>query len=143
MSNNRMFQIARPTDPGCNLATTNAPVSRRSREIAGRLRDFVDAHPNTTRWNIGEVCKDLQLFLSSRQVRRLFRHTMGIGFREYAKQARLRIAAAKLHATNAPIKEIAAELGYSDAKSFHRSFKATYGFSPGEYRKALSQKQRN
>src|SRR5260370_37877290 len=68
-----------------------------------KLKRFIDNHSVTVRWNVDDVCKELGLHLSSRQARRLFRVSTGMGIREYSKNRCLARAAERLRATNAPV----------------------------------------
>src|SRR5258708_3074614 len=52
---------------------------------AGRMKKLIDSHPCEAHWNLNDVCKQLDLPMSGRQARRLFKGSTGIGFRDYAK----------------------------------------------------------
>lgn len=54
------------------------------------------------------------------------------------KRLRLHRAAGYLANTSKPLAEIAARSGYPNLQSFSRTFKATYGLPPAEYRRAGS-----
>ena len=59
----------------------------------------------------------------------------GVSFRELSSDER-RKAAASLLATEHSLDEVAARLGFSDARSLRRACKAWFGVAPAEYRKA-------
>jgi AraC-like DNA-binding protein len=101
---------------------------------AQKLERFIDSHSGPVRWNLDNVCRQLGLTLSGRHARRLFKVSTGVGVREYAKQRRLAFAAKQLHATNIPVKAIAADLGYQSTCHFARSFKELFLLSPLEFR---------
>ena len=65
---------------------------------------------------------------------RIFRETMGIRFSEFSLRYRMNSAAEQLLASDAPVKSIAAEWGFTDSSHLHRCFRRYYGCSPSEYR---------
>jgi transcriptional regulator GlxA family with amidase domain len=102
---------------------------------ARKLKDFIDAHAGETHWNMENVCKELGLSMSSRQARRLFRSSTGIGIREYRMNVRFAVAEEHLRATNMPIKVVAAEAGYQNSRHFARRFKDVFHLKPMEFRR--------
>lgn len=103
------------------------------------LKEFIDTHSVIGRWNVDDVSKELGLSLSSRQLRRLFRVSTGMGIREYAKNRCLASAAEQLRTTHAPVKTIAADHGYQSTCHFARSFKELFRLSPLEFRRIWRQ----
>jgi len=101
---------------------------------AEKLKDFIDSHSAGDRLSIEEVCKELRLPTSVRQTRRLFKTSVGITVRKYARNKRLAFAARQLQATGTPIKVIALEIGYHRTAEFTRSFKELFRLSPTEFR---------
>jgi len=76
---------------------------------------------------------------------RLFKKALELGPLEYAKLARLDMAANQLRRTSLSLKEIALATGFYDAYHLSRSFKQVYGLSPKEFKESetndwLSQK---
>jgi AraC-like DNA-binding protein len=57
-----------------------------------------------------------------------------ISYQELLSEVRLEMAADYLRDTSLPIEEIALRLGYSEVRSFYRSFKSATGKTPGDYR---------
>jgi AraC family transcriptional regulator len=66
----------------------------------------------------------------SRVFRTYFRCTIG----EYLRKLRVESAGAELAASDTPLAEIAAAVGFSDQSHFCRSFKRIMGLSPARYR---------
>jgi AraC family transcriptional regulator len=62
----------------------------------------------------------------------------GITPHQWILRARLRGAAKRLAASEAPITEIAFDVGFEDLSNFIRSFRAEFGISPRAYRAAMS-----
>lgn len=56
----------------------------------------------------------------------------------YLARWRLQLAARKLQATEAPITQVAWEVGYESEAAFSRAFKREFGLPPGQYRKKLA-----
>ena len=102
---------------------------------AGRMKEFIDSHPEQVPRDVANLCKQIGLALSGRQARRLFKSSTGIGIRSYSINIRLAIAAEQLRVTNNPIKVIAAEAGYQNSRHFARRFKELFHVKPMEFRK--------
>ena len=68
----------------------------------------------------------------AREFRRRYRTTMG----EYVRKLRVEAACLALSATDAPLSEIAASLGFSDQSHLGRHFRRLTGLTPAKYRAA-------
>ena len=101
---------------------------------ARKIKEFIDSNVGRVPLSLSDLCKHLALPMSGRQARRLFKCSMGIGFREYVKKRHLVRAAEHLQATNAPIKEIASEAGYQSTQTFARRFKEFFLATALEFR---------
>lgn len=109
---------------------------------AKKIKEFADSNAGRVPLSLSDICKQLALPMSVRQARRVFRNSMGRGFKEYVKKRRLAIVAKQLQATNIPIKEIALEAGYRSTQTFARRFKELFVVTPLEFR-TLRQKKRS
>lgn len=67
---------------------------------------------------------------------RLFRKTTGKTFGEFLTEVRLGHVCRLLTETTLPIVEVAYESGFRNLSAFNRRFRANYGCTPREYRKA-------
>jgi AraC-like DNA-binding protein len=69
-------------------------------------------------------------------VRTLQRHLQNAGtsYQEILDQLRQELAEHYLLRSDLAIEDIASYLGFTEARSLHRSFKARTGMTPGEYR---------
>ena len=65
-----------------------------------------------------------------------FTRTFHMSPMEFVAKTRLHHAAEMLRATPAPIKVIAASIGFASRSHFTRAFRAAYGADPSHYRKA-------
>jgi len=102
---------------------------------AGRMKEFIDSHPERVPRDVNDLCKQIGLPLSGRQARRLFKSSTGVGIRSYSMNTRLAAAAEQLRVTNKPIKVVAAEAGYQNSRHFARRFKELFHVNPMEFRK--------
>src|SRR6266853_1771860 len=100
-----------------------------------KLKEFIDSRSATVRWNVDDISKELGLPLSGRQLRRLFKASIGMGIREYAKNRCLTNAAEQLRTTHAPVKTVAANHGYQSTCHFARSFREVFHLNPMEFRR--------
>lgn len=76
--------------------------------------------------------------LCGSQYRALFHKAFGQTPRTHLRQSRIKRASTLLRETRIPIKDIAAQVGYSDTVAFHRAFTALTGETPGRYRKSFT-----
>jgi transcriptional regulator GlxA family with amidase domain len=72
--------------------------------------------------------------MSSEQLERAMRRTMGVSPKQLVLRFRLEEAMRRLRETDAPIAHVASECGYYDQSAFSRQFKRVVGMSPGAYR---------
>lgn len=66
---------------------------------------------------------------------RKFREISGLQFRDYLRLRRLAFALWEVRDSRRSLLDIAVDYGFSSHEAFTRAFKATYGITPGEYRK--------
>ncbi len=71
---------------------------------------------------------------SERHLERLFRQVFGMSVWRFVLQSRVHAAARALAQTARPITRIAVEFGFADGSAFSRTFKASTGVTPREYR---------
>jgi AraC-like DNA-binding protein len=69
---------------------------------------------------------------------RKFKEISGMQFRDYLRNRRLAFALREVRDSEKSLLDIAFDYGFSSHEAFTRAFKATYGITPGEYRKILS-----
>ncbi len=100
-----------------------------------KLQDWIYRHDGKLGRDLDNVCRELGLGISWRHAARLFRESLGIGVREYAKRRRQKAAVERLKLTALSVKEIAAELGYRNNRQFERVFRELFHLNPTEFRK--------
>ena len=79
-----------------------------------------------------------EIMLSPSYLSNLFRKETGETISEYILRLRMEKAKRLLRTTNMNLSEIAANIGYADAKHFSKVFRKTTGAKPQEYRKMYS-----
>jgi AraC-like DNA-binding protein len=118
-------------------------------EAMGRERDACSVAAPARRWmeearrRIAETSDDPEsirraarsMHVSYETFRKRFRTLEGISPGRYRAERAIETAARRLLTESAPIKQIAAELGFSDEYHFSRRFKQILGVSPGAWRR--------
>lgn len=100
--------------------------------VADLAFDYVEEHlaqPITAQSTADALCyhKD---YLS-----RAVKSQSGYSLKEYINMRKIKEAKLQLYASNAPIKEIAGNLGFENANAFCKFFSYHVKMSPGEYRR--------
>jgi AraC-like DNA-binding protein len=107
----------------------------RRRQIQA-LMDRIDEHPERSVDFAGQASG---MGMTLTHLRRLFGLFAGCSPIAYVNGARMRRAALLLRTTDAPIKEIASETGFSDVYYFTKLFSKHHDLPPGRYRRAFQQ----
>jgi AraC-like DNA-binding protein len=103
---------------------------RRDRLLVGKVRQTLAEHPEHSR-NADDLAAWLNL--SARTLHRQLKEE-GASLQQLKDSVRREIAADLLLRTQRPIKQIAAEVGFHNEKSFMRAFKGWTGQTPEEFR---------
>jgi len=75
-----------------------------------------------------------KLGLSERQTSRLFRHQMGVSFREYTSRLRVEHAMRLLEETTRTVTQVALSSGWNSLSQFNSAFRKHTGSTPGAFR---------
>ncbi len=94
---------------------------------------FINTHYSQPPLSLSRVSKSAGL--SVWHFSRLFNKHVGMGFREYLKNVRLKHACKLLVTSYLTIKEIAAMVGYTHLSDFYHHFKQCFDVSPVVYRR--------
>ncbi len=99
-----------------------------------RLCDYIDAHLEgpLTLEELGSVVQYSPFHLARR-----FRQATGQTLHQYVTCRRLAKAQALLAATDLPLQQIAAQVGFSDQSHLSNAFRKGFGCAPSEVRKNL------
>lgn len=104
---------------------------RHKRLIYQSLNESSDLVPSME--DLAEQCG-----LSIGHFARAFRQSFGSSFHKYLLEERVERAQKLLRESNASLKQIALEIGYSDQPTFTESFTRVVGMPPGKYRRRFS-----
>jgi AraC-like DNA-binding protein len=105
---------------------------RRDRLLVEKVRQTLAEHPEHSR-NADDLAAWLNL--STRTLHRQLQEE-GASLQQIKDTVRQQLAREGLLRTHKPIKQIAAEVGFQNEKSFMRAFKAWTGQTPDEFRRA-------
>jgi AraC-like DNA-binding protein len=112
------------------------PSARNDADLRiAKLTNFIDSHDGRIGWDLEHACRELKLDITGAYAARLFKRSIGLGVREYAKKKRLSAAAELLKTTDLSVKAIAAEFGYRSPPDFTRKFKEQFHLSPTDFRR--------
>ena len=75
--------------------------------------------------------------INRNRINEIFTETTGKTALQCLLQMRLKLAALMLKNTELPIEEIAYRIGFHDTSYFTKTFKASFGFSPSQYRREV------
>jgi AraC-like DNA-binding protein len=116
-----------------------APVPRRIRGNIVSVADWIDQH----------CAESIDLAAAARQAQltpyhflRMFKRVVGVTPHQHLVRCRLRRAAQRLLEDDAPITEIAFDVGFGDLSNFVRTFHRAAGLSPRRFRE-LPARERN
>lgn len=83
------------------------------------------------------------VYLSEKQLTRIFLQAEGITLKDFIKNEKLKEVKNLLAASDAPLRNVSEELGFSNEYNFIRFFKDTEGITPGQFRKIIKNKEQN
>jgi AraC family transcriptional regulator len=110
--------------------TERAPTGRETRRVveAIRLVESESARPLELKKMAAVAGMSKYHFL------RVFRRLTGVTPHQYLISARLRRAALALASSRRPVLQIALDAGFGDLSTFNKTFRATFGLAPTQYR---------
>ncbi len=114
------------------LLTPEIVVADSVNGLAYSIKDYIDANYS---YYITPKSLAEKFFINPSYASRCFSQKHGITLTEYIHKVRIDRAKVLLQSTNAPVNNIALNVGYIDANYFSRIFKKQVGFTPQEYRK--------
>jgi AraC-like DNA-binding protein len=119
-----------------NLRTDYRPHNA----VVDHICKWVDIHLHT-HITVSEIAENFNF--NKDYISKMVKREKGIGLKTYILNERMRRAKRLLLNTNASVKEISAQCGFSDYKLFLRTFKQHEGSTPTEYRNHLYSTQLN
>lgn len=122
---------------------TLSEAKRRRQELNKELYKQAKAHIQENisdpDYNLSDLGRTM--YMSERQLQRLFDKNNSPGFRAELNNLRMREAARLISLDKKSITEIAEEVGFKGAMHFSKAFKRTYQHSPREWRKFCRQQK--
>lgn len=104
--------------------------------IAGRMMEMV--HDQFHQDISLDYCAAVMNFNPS-YISRVFKKETGVAFTDYLVEYRMNAARRLLETTDRKISDIAREVSYTNISAFIRTFRRTFGLTPGQYRKQSEQ----
>jgi AraC-like DNA-binding protein len=119
-----MLELHQAEDPATFIPLPHEPRCRRAADIV--LADPTQAH------DIDDLARSVGT--SSRTLSRLFSSETQLSFKSWCQRARIAAAIERLSLNpNAPVKQLAAELGYASFPAFSHAFRQVTGRTPTEF----------
>ena len=112
------------------------PLSAKERALAEEAVFYLGTLGNETP-DVREMAK--ALYVSYRQLSRVFKKATGKGIIQYYNDLRIQYAAKLLCESDVSIRELAERLGFENESYFYVRFQKTLGVSPGAYRRQKRQ----
>lgn len=136
----RLVSAIVPTDAVFDCQTTAYRIDRRGKDAISRLVSYIEDNYQE-RITLADLAH--RTGYNASYISQLFKGKLGINFSEYLLRVRLTAATAELSTSDARISDIAAAHGFSDLKSFNTAFRKTFGKTPAEYRKLITDDNRS
>lgn len=120
-----------------------------NRQLSDQSKPVLDPRIETTLQTLSSEMREqltvadlaARVNLSPSRLTHLFKEQVGESVIDTLNHIRLRVAARYLQTKTMPVRDIAANVGFSDPFYFTRRFKSAYGVSPLEYRKTFKQSE--
>ena len=118
------------------LSSSTIMLLRSTFDAVEKIINYINRH-YAQRITLNDLAKVSQY--NRNYISQFFKSYLGINFHDYLTRIRLREATLELGQSTKSISEIALRHGFSDLKSFHTAFRASFGKTPTEYRRQLNQ----
>ncbi|MBQ8849803.1 MAG: helix-turn-helix transcriptional regulator [Clostridia bacterium] len=110
----------------------STPASNENNTLAERVRNFIDSQYNS-QVSLSDIAK--KFGYTEEYILRIFKKHYGTSPHQYLIKLRMEHAMWLLENTDISVEQTALSVGYTDFSAFYRSFKKTYGTSPGVMKK--------
>jgi len=110
------------------------PTSILARSAIQRFTQEVRANP-CRNWTLDDMVR--RSGYSATQLTLLFKQVVGAPPIRWLQEERIRTARMLLENSEKPVVDIAAEAGFGSRSQFHRTFRASVGLTPNQYRRLL------
>ena len=106
---------------------------KKQQSLSERICEYLAAHTNEP---LSAAMLEKEFYLSYKHMAAVFRRDRGETMQQYHTRLRMNTASYLLKSTLMSVREVAAEVGYSDALYFSRCFHSVKGMSPTEFRRS-------
>ena len=117
-------------------AVTKTKTQSHGEKVVARAIDYIEANYNQP-LRVRDVAAHIAI--SESRLAHVFKENTRRGINEYLHEFRIARACAALLEGNQPVGQIAADIGYSDSRFFHRTFRRQIGCSPTQYKQHFAQ----
>lgn len=100
--------------------------------VARKAKEYIDANYTNSDISVANIADMLNI--TSNYMSQVFKKEYGTGLLEYLSKLRIQQVCRLLVDTNMSLEQIAAEVGFSNARALSRSFAKIEGLNPGKYR---------
>lgn len=107
-------------------------------EIIRTVHDYLMEHISE-RITIETLSKEF--LMNTTTLKRSFKEVYGISIASYVKEQRMKLAAQLLARQDDTVASVARKVGYESQSRFAEGFRAVYGMTPTQYKRAVSQEQ--
>lgn len=119
------------------MRTKTHPLkSERNQELIERARKIIYANLSDPDFSLEDLAQ--KLYISTRQIQRIFLKTGSRGFRYELHLARMRAGKHYLRSGNDSVASIAHKVGFKGPMHFSKAFRRQTGMSPIEWRRACN-----
>lgn len=122
--------------PPKQLPSTAVMILRNHLDAVEKIVQYIDKN-YTQKITLNDLARVSQY--NRNYISQFFKSYLGINFHDYLTRIRLREATLELGRTNKSISDIAFSHGFPDLKSFNSAFRTSFGKTPTEYRRQLSE----
>lgn len=98
-----------------------------------QVRGYIEEHYGNPEMSLSYIGDKFNI--NPNYLSRLFKNEHGENFIDYVTNLRMDKAQRLLLETSRSVQDIASSIGYTTSIAFIRTFKKTFGFTPGDYRK--------
>lgn len=136
MGNNTLASYRQTLEVLCYAAADalSAQHAMEDDPLLARVKDFVEKHYEDPMLGVQRIAENLHM--SASYLTRYMRSQADITPSKYIEKVRMQKAKELLTGSDLQIKAVTLQVGYNDASSFVRKFKAETGYTPAQFREA-------
>lgn len=117
------------------LLMARPDAAARKKDLMAQINDYLDVHL-TEKVTLKTMADHLDVSVST--ITQMFQRKYGTTFHQYLTRRRMELAMQLIQA-GTPLEEAGRRAGYTDHSTFYRAFRQSFGVSPREYRKKITE----